>query len=106
LAQLAPDLLISDVMMPGMTGVELAIHFRKAQPGCKVLLFSGQAATADLLEKAGGQGYEFDLLSKPVHPKDLPANFEFKRVGDVCRVPEIMGVSIYPNALANNLLLS
>jgi DNA-binding NtrC family response regulator len=69
----APDLLITDVVMPGMTGVELAIHFRQAQPECKVLLFSGQAATADLLEKAREQGYNFELLSKPVHPADLLA---------------------------------
>jgi DNA-binding NtrC family response regulator len=67
------DLLITDVMMPGMTGVELAIHFRKAQPSCKILLFSGQAATADLLEDARLKGYDFDLLSKPVHPADLLA---------------------------------
>jgi CheY-like chemotaxis protein len=55
-AELAPALLITDVMMPGMTGIDLAIHFRKAQPECKVLLFSGQAATADLLERAREQG--------------------------------------------------
>jgi DNA-binding NtrC family response regulator len=73
IAELRPDLLISDVIMPGMTGVELAIHFRKTQPDCKVLLFSGQAATADLLEEARNQGYDFDLLSKPVHPADLLA---------------------------------
>jgi DNA-binding NtrC family response regulator len=72
-AELVPDLLISDVVMPGMTGVELAIHFRQAQPDCKVLLFSGQAATADLLREAREQGYDFDLLSKPVHPADLLA---------------------------------
>lgn len=72
-AELTPDLLISDVMMPGMTGVELAIHFRKIHPECRVLLFSGQAATADLLEKARAEGYDFDLLSKPVHPADLLA---------------------------------
>ena len=60
-------------MMPGMTGIELAIHFRKAQPECKVLLFSWQASTADLLEKPRAEGYDFDLLSKPVHPADLLA---------------------------------
>jgi hypothetical protein len=42
-------------------------------PSIKVLLFSGQAATADLLEKARGEGYEFDILAKPVHPKDIIA---------------------------------
>ena len=72
-AQLTPALLISDVMMPGMTGVELAIHFREPHPDCKVLLFSGQASTADLLERARAEGYDFDLLSKPVHPADLLA---------------------------------
>src|ERR1700728_1755951 len=44
-----PRLLISDVVMPGMTGVELAITLGELVPDCKVLLFSGQAATADLL---------------------------------------------------------
>jgi DNA-binding NtrC family response regulator len=72
-ADLAPNLLISDVVMPGMTGIELAIEFRKKQPECKVLLFSGQAATADLLEKARAQGHDFELLAKPVHPADLLA---------------------------------
>ena len=68
-----PDLLISDVMMPGMTGIELAIHFRKTQPTCKVLLFSGQASTTDPLAEARMQGHDFDLLSKPVHPVELLA---------------------------------
>jgi DNA-binding NtrC family response regulator len=72
-AEQTPHLLITDVAMPGMTGIELAIHFRKTQPGCKVLLFSGQASTADLLEKARSQGYDFDMLAKPVHPSDLLA---------------------------------
>ena len=72
-AEVTPALLISDVMMPGMTGVELAIRFRKSHPQCKILLFSGQAATADLLERARAEGYDFDLLSKPVHPADLLA---------------------------------
>jgi hypothetical protein len=41
------------------------------RPGIKILLFSGQAATADLLEKARARGCEFEILAKPVHPQDL-----------------------------------
>jgi DNA-binding NtrC family response regulator len=77
-AERPPHLLITDVAMPGMTGIELAIHFRKTQPECKVLLFSGQASTANLLEQARAQGYDFDLLAKPIHPSDLLAKL---RVG-------------------------
>ncbi len=68
-----PNMLISDVIMTGMTGIEAAIQIRHKLPQCKVLLFSGQAATADLLEKARAQGHEFEILAKPVHPTDLLA---------------------------------
>ena len=67
----APDLLISDVMMPLLSGIELAIQVREYCPDCKVLLFSGQATTASLLENARANGYDFELLLKPVHPSDL-----------------------------------
>ena len=68
-----PDLIISDVFMPDLNGIEAAIRIRKILPSCKILLFSGQAATADLLEKAREQGHEFDILAKPIHPQDLLA---------------------------------
>jgi CheY-like chemotaxis protein len=68
-----PDLLISDVIMPDMNGIDAAIKIRAALPTCKILLFSGQAATADLLETARQQGHEFEILAKPVHPQDLLA---------------------------------
>jgi DNA-binding NtrC family response regulator len=69
-----PDLLLSDVMMgPGMDGTQLAIQMAKTLPNCKVLLFSGHAATLDLLVQARGLGYDFTLMSKPVHPADLLA---------------------------------
>jgi CheY-like chemotaxis protein len=69
----APDLLISDVAMPGLSGVDLAIQMRARYPECKILLFSGQAATLDLLENARAQGHDFHLLLKPVHPSELLA---------------------------------
>jgi CheY-like chemotaxis protein len=69
----SPDLVISDVIMPDIDGVQAAIHIRGFLPECKILLFSGQAATADLLKSAAAKGYNFELLAKPVHPKDLLA---------------------------------
>ena len=66
-----PDLLISDVVMPEASGVELAIRIRALCPRSKVLLFSGQAQTANLLRTAREHGHEFSLLAKPVHPRDL-----------------------------------
>ncbi len=72
LAQIVPpDLLISDVVMPGMTGVELAIALAESAPACRILLFSGQAATVDLLAEARAEGKMFTTLTKPVHPTDL-----------------------------------
>ncbi len=73
LEEFQPNMLISDVIMTGMTGIEAAIKVRAKLPNCKILLFSGQAATADLLEKARAQGHEFEILAKPVHPTDLLA---------------------------------
>jgi DNA-binding NtrC family response regulator len=66
-----PDIVLSDVMMGKMTGVDLAIYLSKARPDCKVMLFSGQAATADLLREASRKGHEFRLLAKPIHPQKL-----------------------------------
>jgi CheY-like chemotaxis protein len=75
-----PEMLIADVVMPGMTGIETAIAIRNKLPKCKVLLFSGQAVTADLLEKARTQGHEFEILAKPVHPSDLLAKLEVPNI--------------------------
>jgi CheY-like chemotaxis protein len=67
----SPDLVISDVAMPGISGVDLAIQMRAQYPRCKILLCSGQATTLDLLEGARAQGYDFRLLQKPIHPSEF-----------------------------------
>jgi DNA-binding NtrC family response regulator len=67
----SPDMVISDVAMPGISGIDLAIQMRAQYPNCKILLFSGQAATLDLLEGARAQGYDFRLLQKPVHHSEF-----------------------------------
>lgn len=66
-----PEMLITDVVLPGMSGIELAISVRRIFPDCKIILFSGQASTADLLAAAREEGHHFTLLNKPLHPQDL-----------------------------------
>ncbi len=67
----APDLLITDVIMPKMTGIELAFHIRRDFPHCKVMLFSGQISIINLLAQAQADEHDFVLIDKPVHPSVL-----------------------------------
>jgi DNA-binding NtrC family response regulator len=66
-----PDLLLADVVMPDISGIDVAISIKKDVPDCTILLFSGQAATAGLLAKAGKGWCDFELLLKPIHPEKL-----------------------------------
>ena len=62
------DVLISDVVMEEMTGIDAAIEICKVLPNCKVLLVSGNTRTTDMLKDAHERGHDFDILAKPVHP--------------------------------------
>jgi len=70
---ITPDILVSDVDMPGMNGVDLAMTLLKLLPECRVLLFSGHATFADL-SAAREAGHDFPLLPKPVHPSVMLEN--------------------------------
>lgn len=80
----APDLLVSAVIMPQLSGTDLAIQVQEICPDCKVLLWSAVPDAADLLEVARSKGHDFPLLAKPVHPTDL-----LKKIQDVlgCDAP-------------------
>lgn len=83
-----PQVLISDVVLPGMNGIDLAIRMKRIFPDCKTLLFSGQAATSDLLTAANQNGYQFHFLLKPVHPNDLLARVsENLKLGQLSAAP-------------------
>lgn len=71
-----PNVLLSDIFMPGLDGIEAAIRIREILPACRVLLISGQAETSDLLQHARQRGYFFELLAKPIHPADLLAHLQ------------------------------
>ncbi|MGC2210457.1 MAG: response regulator [Candidatus Korobacteraceae bacterium] len=68
---LSPELVLSDVMMPEMDGVQMAMQIRRSQPKVRVLLLSGQSETSDLLRAARENGFDFELLQKPIHPEEI-----------------------------------
>jgi CheY-like chemotaxis protein len=67
----APDILICDVFMEGISGLDAAIEIRDKFPSCKVLLVSGHVSISDLSQQAVEKGYKFHYLAKPVHPRAL-----------------------------------
>lgn len=77
----SPDVLITDVVMQGMNGIEAALSVRRICPQCQVVLFSGQATTTDLLARARADGHAFEILAKPVSPQVLLAHLKSMVLG-------------------------
>jgi CheY-like chemotaxis protein len=86
-----PTLVLSDVVMPELSGVEFAIRLKQLNPSCKLLLFSGQAVTIDLLAQARHDGHDFRLLEKPLHPSEL-----LKEIAHACSVAGPFHTSVVP----------
>ena len=63
------DLLFTDVIMPGMSGRDLAAHLRAARPSLRVLFTSGYTRDVLVVDDASEQGVEF--LRKPYVPDEL-----------------------------------
>jgi CheY-like chemotaxis protein len=68
-----PDIVLSDVMMPKMNGIEAAKRIKEFLPDCRIILLSGQAATGELIRLARDEGYDFEVLTKPIRPDALLA---------------------------------
>jgi CheY-like chemotaxis protein len=66
-----PNLLISDVVMPQLSGIELAVQVKLSCPSCKILLFSGSASYLDFSQDAERLDHHFHILPKPIYPGDL-----------------------------------
>jgi CheY-like chemotaxis protein len=90
-ASFAPDFLLSDIMLPGIDGVEAANQIKAMGCGCKVLFMSGQTSIAgDALLRAAG--YEFDFVAKPVAPHDLILKIEEMLLSDATIKPLVLTV--------------
>lgn len=62
------DLLLTDIVMPEMDGIELAQHAQKIAPDMRVMFITGFAAVT---LKAGKAVPQAKVLSKPFHLRDL-----------------------------------
>ena len=58
------DVVVLDVKMPGMSGIETLYHIKKKHPKTEVILLTGHATTQDGVE--GIKRGAFDYLSKPI----------------------------------------
>lgn len=66
-----PDVLISDVLMADINGVDAAVQMRTLLPDVRVILLSGQTEMAEILARSQARDLGFEVLVKPVHPRDL-----------------------------------
>ena len=63
------DVVVLDMKMPGMDGIETLHHIKKAHPETEVIMLTGHATTQDGVE--GIKGGAFDYLSKPIELEHL-----------------------------------
>lgn len=68
------DLLLTDIVMPGLDGIELAKKVAEMDPGLKIMFITGFAAVA--LHPSSGAPKEAKVLSKPFHLRDLVSEVE------------------------------
>jgi len=79
-AQLArPDFVITDVVMPKLNGIELAKRLQLLLPKTRLIVFSGQAGSPELLQKARAEGLVCEVLAKPIKPQELLARMGVAR---------------------------
>ncbi len=71
------DLLLSDIVMPGIDGMELSQKATKIRPAMKIMIITGFAASVlGRSEAGGGMSARDVLIAKPFHLNDLIAQID------------------------------
>ncbi|HLW54482.1 MAG TPA: response regulator [Candidatus Angelobacter sp.] len=70
-AEFFPDIVLSDVLMPDIDGVEVAQQIRRSSINCRIFLLSALPDHAHRLQHARGDGETFPVLEKPLDPHSL-----------------------------------
>ena len=70
------DLLLADVMIPGMSGPQLAIAFKKINPQIKIIFMSGSGNVESVMKEYTDIYGHLDYLPKPFTPEELISTIE------------------------------
>jgi CheY-like chemotaxis protein len=66
-----PLLVLADIIMPDISGVEVAIQLTTEDPDCRAVLFTGWTGAMELVQIAKEIGFEFEVWPAPIHPQSL-----------------------------------
>jgi DNA-binding response OmpR family regulator len=88
----APDILVSDIRMGELDGVQAAVRVRRIAPACKVVLFSANLLDDLQLRKVRLLG--FDFLRKPLHPIGLLAHLRMLDTRFMDEIPAEEGLGL------------
>ena len=66
-----PDVLLCDINLPDVDGINIALRLKRELPQVRVVLLSGEISSAELLDRARRNGYTFEVLAKPTDPQEL-----------------------------------
>jgi CheY-like chemotaxis protein len=69
-----PHVVLSDVRMQGMDGIETAVQIRDFLPDCRMILFTASPVRTEIQERILQLGFEF--LQRPLHPQEVLALLE------------------------------
>jgi DNA-binding NarL/FixJ family response regulator len=90
--QVAPDILLLDIALPGMSGVELVRELAPRLPGTRIVMLTMSSADRDVADamRHGASGY----LTKDLSPEALGRSLRATQTGEL----------VMPRRLANRLL--
>jgi DNA-binding NtrC family response regulator len=78
--ELVPDVVVLDILMPGINGLDILRQLKDKHPGIKVILLTGRGSTQEGME--GMRLGAFDFLMKPIKIEVLMASLKDALKGD------------------------
>jgi DNA-binding NtrC family response regulator len=67
--RLEPDIVLSDIRMSQVDGIEAAKRIRALHPECRVILFTAHPVSTSMRRMI--EGLDFELLQRPLHPDEV-----------------------------------